>query len=75
MAGSGFTDIRSIIVNLKKMSVKNWLESSGIPISNQHKIFELHKYADDYFKKDYNLIETKNDCLIDMKMVILTGKK
>lgn len=35
----------------------------------------LHKYAADYFKQDYHMIETKNDCLIDMKMAIVKGTR
>ena len=75
MKKGGFRDIELKIIYLRKMSVRNWLTSSGIPRVIQEKIYGLHKNAADYFKKDYNMIETGNDCLIDMKMAILTGKK
>lgn len=75
MKNSGFKNIKIDIVYLKHMSVRNWLINSGLSKRIQGRVYNLHKYAGDYFKKDYNMIETKNDCLIDMKMAILTGKK
>jgi len=75
MSLAGFKNIKCNNIYLKKMSVRNWLESSGIAKRKQKKIFNLHKNAPDYFKKDYNLFENKNDCFIDMKMAILTGTK
>jgi len=57
------------------MSVRNWLSNSSLPKHMQEKIYRLHKNAGDYFREDYNMIETANDCLIDMKMAILTAKK
>jgi hypothetical protein len=75
MKKGGFKDIKHKIIYLKKMSVRNWLTNSGIPRVIQEKIYQLHKNAADYFKNDYNMIEIDNDCLIDMKMAILTGKK
>ena len=75
MKWGGFKNVKLSIVYLKKMSVRNWLESSGLVASIQEKIYRLHKYAPDYFKHDYNMFEVGNDCLIDMKMAILVGKK
>lgn len=75
MEKSGFQNIRPKIVYLRKMSVRNWLSNSGMPQVIQEKIYRLHKNAPDYFKEDYNMIEAVNDCLIDMKMAILVGKK
>lgn len=75
MKKGGFRDIKSKVVTLKKMSVMNWLGNSGLPKATQGKIYNLHKYADDYFKEDYNMVEINKDCLIDMKMAIVTGRK
>jgi len=72
---SGFKDIRVQTVHLRRMSVRNWLAKSGLPKSIQEKIYRLHKNGPDYFKKDYDLVETGNDCLINMKMAIVTGEK
>ncbi len=75
MKKSSFKEIKTMIIYLRRMSVKNWLINSGLPKAVQEKIYGLHKYAADYFKQDYNMIEKKDDCLIDMKMAIVTGRK
>jgi len=75
MKKSGFKNIRLNIIYLKKMSVRNWLGNSGLPRATQEKIYLFHKNAADYFKKDYTMIETGDDCLINMKIPILTGRK
>lgn len=75
MAQAGFKNIKLEILWLKKMSVRNWLVNSGLPQSIQDKIYRLHRDAQDYFKEDYNMKETADDCLIDMKMAILGGEK
>lgn len=75
MVKSGFKINKNKMVYLKKMSVKNWLINSGLSKDIQEKIYLLHKNAPDYFKKDYNMIEGTGDCLIDMKMVIVIGRK
>ena len=75
MKKSGFVDIDINIIILKRMSVKNWLINSSVPNTTREKIYKLHKAAPDYFKEDYDLVVKDNDCLIDIKKVILTGKK
>jgi len=75
MKTSGFKNVKVKVVYLRKMSVRNWLANSGLPGTVQEKIYLIHKNAGDYFKKDYNMVEEDNDCLIDMKMAILTGIK
>lgn len=75
MEKAGFEDIQISISWLRQMSIKNWLINSGLPQSTQDEIFKLHVNAADYFKKAYNLVENGGDCFIDMKMVILMGKK
>lgn len=75
MEKGGFKNIESKAVCLRKMSVRGWLTSSGLPGVIQEKIYRLHKDAADYFKNDYNMIEKDNDCLIDMKMIIFVGRK
>lgn len=75
MKTSGFRRIKVESVFLPKMSIRNWLANSGLPKNIQDKIYMLHKNAEDYFKEDYEMIETDDDCLINMKMLILTGVK
>jgi ubiquinone/menaquinone biosynthesis C-methylase UbiE len=75
MKNSGFKNIKTSIVILENMSIRNWLEKSGLPRNTQDKIFDLHINSSDYFKKIYNLIETEDDCLVNFKMAILVGEK
>jgi ubiquinone/menaquinone biosynthesis C-methylase UbiE len=75
MEKAGFKSIKTNIVWLRRMSIRNWLGNSGLPPPIQDRIFELHVDAKDYFKRAYNMVEAEGDCLIDMKMVILRGEK
>ncbi|MFH1581671.1 MAG: methyltransferase domain-containing protein [Pseudomonadota bacterium] len=75
MTQAGFKNVKTDLVWLKKMSVKNWLNKSGLPQTTQDKIFKLHSHASQYFKDAYNMLEVDGDCLIDMKMAIVAGVK
>ncbi|MBP7088327.1 MAG: class I SAM-dependent methyltransferase [Candidatus Omnitrophica bacterium] len=75
MKKSSFKDIKVKTIYLKRMSVKNWLINSGLSKIIQEKIYRLHAEAADYFKQDYHMVQKERDCFIDMKMLILTGKK
>ncbi len=72
---AGFINVQLQTVVLKHMSVRNWLANSGLPEETQEEIFRMHADAMPYFKKAYDMIETDNDCMIDMKMAILVGEK
>lgn len=58
-----------------QVSVMNWLRSANLPESVQEEIFRLHIEADDFFKSVYNMTITEDDCLIDMKFAIVTGRR
>lgn len=75
MRNGGFKNVKTRIIWLKKMSIKSWLINSSLPSAIQRKIFMLHKNLPEYVKKAYKMIETDDDCFIDMKMAILVGKK
>ncbi len=72
---AGFNNVKSKIIYLRQMSVRNWLEGNNLSIETQHKIFDMHKNAKPYFKQDYKMIEVQDDCYIDMKVAIVTGLK
>ena len=72
---SGFTDIKSKEHIMRNFSVRNWLENSGLSYKKQDKIFEMHVTASPKFKKAYNLKIINGDCLIDVKNIIITGRK
>ncbi len=75
MKKSGFKNISVITHIMKKFSVKNWLENSGLYQEKQDKIFEMHVTGSDIFRKAYNMKIVNGDCLIDVKNLILVGEK
>jgi ubiquinone/menaquinone biosynthesis C-methylase UbiE len=72
---SGFTNIRESIFWMPQASIKNWLDNSGLDSKTQVEIMQMHRDLDKKGKEDYNMSETEDDCLIDMKFVILVGAK
>jgi len=75
MRNAGLKIVDKIIHWNRKSSIKNWLENSGLDKKIQDKIFKMHIDLDNRGKKDYNMILKDNDCLIDMKFIILVGEK
>jgi len=75
MSNAGFVNIRKIIYRMPRVSVKNWLDNSGLNETNKATILKMHRELDERGKRDYNMTLTKDDCLIDMKFVILVGQK
>jgi ubiquinone/menaquinone biosynthesis C-methylase UbiE len=75
MKNSGFKDIKVIPHIMRQFSVKNWLENGCLPKDKQDKIFEMHVTGSDLFRKAYNMKIVDGDCFIDVKNVILVGKK
>jgi hypothetical protein len=72
---AGFIKIDIGISWLRHMSIKNWLNSSGLDDSTKNIIYNMHVNSSDNFKKDYNLVTEDNDCFIDMRQVIVVGIK
>lgn len=73
MLDAGFKDVAQYVYKMEAVSVKNWLEKSGIPQENQNKIYDMHVNGSDIFKRAYNMKITENDCLIDMKFHSVVG--
>jgi len=72
---NGFKNIQTRVYMIDNFSIKNWLRNSGLPISKQHKIMQLHIKANKKIKDVYQMKITKNDCLIRTKNIIITGEK
>ncbi|MHA1592731.1 MAG: class I SAM-dependent methyltransferase [Candidatus Heimdallarchaeaceae archaeon] len=70
-----FKDISSKTIMLKRMGLNNWLEESGLPISNVRKIKELHYNCKDFVWKAYNMKIKDDDLLMDWKFSIVWGFK
>ena len=75
MKGAGFENISLKTIVLPQMSVRNWLDNSGLSQSIKDQIFKLHVESKDYFKKAYSMTITDDDCFINMKMVVVVGEK
>jgi len=75
MRNSGFSNIEEHIYWMRRTSIRNWLTNSGLPQKTQDKIYKMHIELDDDGKRDYNMVIENNDCLIDMKFIILVGEK
>jgi len=75
MEKSGFKNIKTTSVILERMSIRNWLEKSGLPIAIQDRIFNFHINSNGHFKRAYNLERIGNDCLVNFKMAIVVGEK
>jgi len=75
MKRSGFKNIKVKNITIKKFSIKKWLKNHVLSQKEKDRIYNLHVNAKDYFKKDYNMVVTDNDCFIDLKISIITGKK
>ena len=75
MRESRFKKLSLRTLKLRKMSIKNWLESSDLNMDTQARIYAMHVDSPQYFKDDYNMVITEDDCLIDMTVAIVVGVK
>jgi len=73
---NGFKNVRVHFAKDRGMSIKNWLDNSGdLSEEIKQKIYDMHKNSSEIFKKAYNLKDTGDDILIDVKVAIMTGEK
>lgn len=73
---SGFKHIKTSIHISHQVSVRNWLENSGLPESQQVKIMNVHYNMPDEIGQVYNAVFTDDgDVLLDMQFAITTGLK
>jgi SAM-dependent methyltransferase len=76
LQAGGFEHIRLNTIIDEHMSVRNWLENAGnLERETIEKIYDMHRRGSDLFKREYNLEETEDDILIDVKVVIVIGTK
>ena len=72
---SGFEDIKTYTYIIKDFSINNWLDNSGIPQENIDIIKELHYNSNSKIKNVYNMKFNNQNCTLDSKNIIITGKK
>lgn len=71
-----FKDIKVKEHIMKHCSIKNWLQNSGqLSLETRNKIYNMHINLHKEGKKVYNMKVTSDDCLIDMKFIIVSGRK
>lgn len=75
MRQAGFQDMQVAISWIRQMSVKNWLGNSGLAQEVQEKMFNLFLKAEEITRNVFNMIYTDQDCLLDIKMAIISGRK
>jgi len=71
---AGFEDIVTQTVIIKRCSLNNWLDNSGIPEENIRLIKEMHSNAPTYVKDDYDMEFPGSDCLMTWKFAITHGR-
>ena len=72
---NGFKDIQTHVHVMKKFSINNWLDNSGISREKQKKIYSLHVNASKKVKDAYNMKIIKNECFVRTVNLIVKGKK
>ena len=74
LSEAGFQKIKTSYFWVRKSSVRNWLEHSGLKKSKQDEIFSIY-LNDRELKKAHNCVLKDDDCLIDVKTEIVKGFK
>jgi len=72
---SDFRSFHCKSVVLKKMSLNNWLDNSGVKLENKKIIFDMHKNAPDFVKDAYSMTNEGDDILMDWFFSIVTAQK
>lgn len=75
MQRAGFTTIMVDTFICREMSVRNWLQNSGLASARQEAIYHMHLALDGAGRRHYNMKITADDVLIDTKQVILVGSR
>ncbi len=75
MRNAGFRNIALKTFWLRRASIRNWLENSGLPPQTQTEIMDMHIHMDGPCRAAYNMEILDGDCIIDMKFAILVGEK
>jgi ubiquinone/menaquinone biosynthesis C-methylase UbiE len=71
---AGFKSVDIDIYTAPQMSIRNWLDKSGLPQATQDQIYEMHLSLNG-LGKHYNMRVTEEDVFCDWKFVILKADK
>jgi ubiquinone/menaquinone biosynthesis C-methylase UbiE len=72
---AGFRDPQIEFYTAPQMSIRNWLEKSGLAEEAQKQIYQMHLDLNGAGRRYYRMRVTQNDILLDWKFVILTAKR
>lgn len=73
---AGFSLARTEVHVSPQISVRNWLENSGLPECRKARIMQMHLEMPDMIQEAYGATFTdKGDVLLDMKFAIVVGTK
>ncbi len=73
---AGFNNLKEEIYIMRHCSIRNWVDNAGnLSTEAKEKIYQMHINLHDEGKKAYNMHITPDDCFIDMKFIILSGRK
>ncbi len=75
LAGGKFKEITSQTVEMKGMSLNNWLDNSALPFRNIDIIRKLHQECDPAVRRAYNMKAKGDDILMDWKFSVVSGIK
>lgn len=72
---SGFVNVKTRIYRMRNFSVANWLVNSGLGLKRRREIMKIHADAPLEVKRAYNMRIKPDDCIVNVKNVILIGEK
>jgi hypothetical protein len=72
---AGFKKIELDEYIAPQMSIRNWLEKSGLPQDTQDQIYGMHLSLNGLGTKHYRMKVTEDDIFCDWKFVILKADK
>lgn len=58
---------------MPSMSIRNWLDNSGLDKATKDTIMQLHFNSSSAFKKAYRMVILEDDCLCDFHVAIAVG--
>ena len=70
-----FKNIEFIIHKMPNVSIKNWLDNSGLSKKTCRKIYDMHLDSPEYIKKVYNMKIFDGDIFMDWLFAIVSGVK
>jgi SAM-dependent methyltransferase len=70
---NGYDDVHMRTVVMRRASLNNWLDNSGIPQQNIDIIKQMHFDAPAHIAEDYDMENVDGDCLMTWRFAIVAG--